>query len=51
MGAREPRVGAEYATASGLPVRVVAVHDGQIELHSLASDSRLMCRPAIPSGL
>jgi hypothetical protein len=39
MGAREPQAGAEYATASGLPVRVVAVHDGQVELQSLASDS------------
>ena len=40
MGAREPRIGVEYATASGLPIRVVAAHDGQVELQSLASDSR-----------
>lgn len=46
MGAREPRVGAEYATVSGLPVRVVAVSGGQVELQSLASDSRFY----VPAG-
>ena len=50
MGAREPRVGAEYATASGLPVRVVAVHDGRVELQSLASDSRFYVPASYPLG-
>jgi len=50
MGAREPRVGAEYATASGLPVRVVAVNGGQVELQSLASDSRLYVPAGYPLG-
>ncbi len=50
MGAREPRVGAEYATASGLPVRVVAVSGGQLELQSLASDSRFYVPAGYPLG-
>jgi hypothetical protein len=50
MGAREPQAGAEYATASGLPVRVVAVHDGQVELQSLASDSRFYVPASYPLG-
>ncbi|MEK6536988.1 MAG: hypothetical protein AABZ63_05845 [Actinomycetota bacterium] len=50
MGAREPRVGAEYATASGLPVRVVAVNEGQVELQSLASDSRFYVPASYPLG-
>ena len=50
MLAREPRVGAEYATASGLPVRVVAVNDGQVELQSLASDSRFYVPAGYPLG-
>lgn len=50
MGAREPQVGFEYATASGLPVRVVAVHGGQVELQSLASDSRFYVPASCPLG-
>ena len=50
MGAREPRVGAEYATASGLPVYVVAINDGQVELQSLASDSRFYVPVSYPLG-
>lgn len=50
MGAREPRVGVEYATASGLPVRVVAVTGGQVELQSLASDSRFYVPDCYPLG-
>lgn len=50
MGAREPRVGAEYATASGLPVRVVAVHVGQVELRSLVSDSCFYVPAGYPLG-
>ena len=50
MGAREPRVGAEYATASGVPVRVVAVNGGQVELQSLASDSRFYVPASYPLG-
>ncbi|HAZ07336.1 MAG TPA: hypothetical protein DCZ01_02170 [Elusimicrobia bacterium] len=50
MGAREPRVGVEYATASGLPVRVVAINGGQIELQSLASDSCFYVPAGYPLG-
>ena len=51
MGAREPRVGAEYATASGLPVRVVGINAGQVELESLASTSRFYVPAGYPLGL
>ena len=50
MGARELRVGTEYATPSGLPVRVVAVNGGQVELQSLASDSRFYVPAGYPLG-
>lgn len=50
MDARGSRVGAEYATASGLPVRIVAVHDGRVELQSLASDNRFYVPASYPLG-
>lgn len=50
MRVREPRVGADYATASGLPVRVVTITGGQVELQSLASDSRFYVPASYPLG-
>lgn len=50
MSSRELRIGAEYVTVSGLPVRVIAVNDGQIELQSLSSDSRFHVPADYPLG-
>lgn len=48
MKALGPRVGCDYLTVSGLPVRLSEIRDGCLVLQSLASDNRLVVPVGYP---
>ena len=48
MPSRDPKAGNRYLTVTGVPVRVLEVHEGTMVLQGLASDNRFVAPAGYP---